>query len=117
MLDAEKKVYCELSAKMKGVNLAQHFGKDSMRTCFGTERCCRSNDGQRIDHIIAQGGLLDDSQSVRITAFNVLQQFGGSKSKGSSDHCPLWCRIERGGKAKRVAIVEEEMSVKRASYS
>ena len=43
---------------------------------------------------------------MRVTAFDVLQQFGGSK-RGSSDHCPLWCRLERGDKEKHVAIVEE----------
>ena len=42
-----------------------------------------------------------------MTAFDVLQQFGGSRQKGSSDHCPLWCRIERGEKAKHVAVIEE----------
>ena len=50
--------------------------------------------------------LLDDSKGLRVTAFDVLQQFGGSK-RGSSDHCPLWCRLERGDKEKHVAIVEE----------
>ena len=50
--------------------------------------------------------ILDDSKGLRVTAFDVLQQFGGSK-RGSSDHCPLWCRLERGDKEKHVAIVEE----------
>ena len=35
----------------------------------------------RIDHIVADGELLDDSRTVRVTAFDVLQQFGGFKSE------------------------------------
>jgi exodeoxyribonuclease III len=104
--EEDQKTYRELVAKMNGVNLAEHFGKAHKRTCFVTEKCWRSNDGQRIDHIIAEKDLLEDSNPVRIKAFDTLHQFGGSR-KGSSDHCPLWCHLERGKKEKHVAIVEE----------
>ena len=93
-------------AKMNGVKITEHFNKQDKRTCFVTESCWRSNDGQRIDHIIVGKDLLNDSKQLRIIAFDVLQQFGGSK-KGSSDHCPLWCRFERGEKQKYVNVVEE----------
>ena len=57
-----------------------------------TERCWRSNEGQRIDHIIVGKDLLDDPEQVRVTAFDVLQQFGGSRN-GSSDHCSSMVQI------------------------
>jgi exodeoxyribonuclease III len=104
--DQDQKVHHEMVRRMNGVNLAEHFNKREKRTCFVTENCWRSNDGQRIDHIIVGKDLLDDAKRLRVTAFDVLQQFGGSK-KGSSDHCPLWCRFERGEKAKYVNMVEE----------
>ena len=45
--EEDQKVYRELVEKMRGVNLAEHFGKDNKRTCFGTEKCWLSNDGQK----------------------------------------------------------------------
>src|SRR5690606_15041623 len=104
--EKDQKIHHEMVAKMNGVNLAEHFNKKDKRTCFVTENCWRSNDGQRIDHIIVEKGLLNDSKQLRVIAFDVLQQFGGSK-KGSSDHCPLWRRFERGEKQKYVNVVEE----------
>ena len=55
----------------------------------------KKNYGQRIDHVIAQPSLLEDKSDLRITAFDTLIQFGASR-KGSSDHCPLWFKMERG---------------------
>ena len=52
--EEDQKAYHELVEKMKGVNLAEHFGKADKRTCFGAQKCWRSNDGQRIDHIVAR---------------------------------------------------------------
>ena len=92
--EEDQRIYRELVAELDGVNVAEHFKKNSRRTCFPTEKCLRLNAGQRIDHVVVEKGLLDGS-ALRVSAFETMQQFGGSK-KGSSDHCPLWFRLERG---------------------
>ena len=61
--EEDQKAYHGLVERMKGVNLAEHFGKADKQTCFGTQKCWRSNDGQRIDHMIADGELLNDSRT------------------------------------------------------
>jgi len=93
--ECDQKVYRELVTKMDGCNVAEHFKKQGRRTCFPTERCLKMNEGQRIDHIIAEKSLFAEESKLRLTAFDA--QFGGSR-KGSSDHCPLWCKLERGEK-------------------
>ncbi len=104
--EEDQRVYRTLVQKIDGVNVAEHL-EDSRRTCFPSERCLRKNQGQRIDHLIAERSLLEDSEPVRIGSFEVLQQFGGSK-KGSPDHCPLWFTIERNPKAVAMATDEED---------
>ena len=68
--EEDQKAYHELVEKMRGVNLAEHFGKADKRTCFGTQKCWRSNDGQRIDHIVRIVGRLTsrESDSIRCSA-------------------------------------------------
>ena len=55
---------------------------------------------------------MPDSPLLRRTAFEVLQQFGGSQP-GLSDHCLLWCRFERG-RPERYAMTIEEQKVNEA---
>ena len=95
--EQDQQVYRDLIAEMKGINVAEHFGKQVKRTWFQSEKAMRKNSGQRIDHVIAEPSLLDKSSALRITDFEVLNDFGGSR-KGSSDHCPLWITLERSSK-------------------
>ena len=93
---------------MGGVNLAEHFKKQTFRTCFPSEDYLRKNFGQRIDHVIAQESLLKSESELRITAFDTLIGFGASR-KGSSDHCPLWFKLERGHEQPVLSIREVNM--------
>lgn len=93
--EEDQKSYFEMVRRMDGINLAEHFKKQHIRTCFPTEDYMKKNYGQRIDHVIAEPSLLDSQSKLRISMFDTLLQFGGSR-KGSSDHCPLWFTLERG---------------------
>ena len=72
----DQKAYREMVQMMGGVNLAEHFKKQTFRTCFPSEDYLRKNFGQRIDHVIAQEGLLQSESELRITAFDTLIGFG-----------------------------------------
>ena len=93
--EEDQKSYRDMVQEMNGVNLAEHFKKQHIRTCFPSEEYLKRDYGQRIDHVIAEPSLLDTQSDLRIAAFDTLLQFGGSR-KGSSDHCPLWFKFERG---------------------
>jgi exodeoxyribonuclease-3 len=80
----DREAYEELIAKMDGVNLAEHFNKQHIRTCFQDESFLRANAGQRLDHIIAQKELLDEKEMLRVAKYDTLH--------------PLWCKLERGRK-------------------
>ena len=99
----DQKVYRELIAKIDGINLADLYPDEKLGTCFPSEEYLFSHFGQRIDHIIAQKSLVDDSAKLRVHGFKTLQEFGGSR-KGSSDHCPLLCRLDRGDCASVTAV-------------
>jgi hypothetical protein len=76
-----------------------------VRTCFQTEQHLRANAGQRIDHFGVERSLIEGKTDLRVASFDTLQQFGGSR-KGSSDHCPLWCRLERRCEEENVLAVQ-----------
>ena len=107
----DQKAYREMVQMMGGVNLAEHFKKQTFRTCFPSEDYLRKNFGQRIDHVIAQESLLQSESELRITAFDTLIGFGASR-KGSSDHCPLWFKLERGHEQPVLSIREQPPEVK-----
>ena len=102
----DQAVYRKLISQIDGVNVAEHFNKP-MGTCFQNENYLMKNAGQRIDHVIAERSLLEENDKLRITAFNTIQQFGAAR-KGSSDHCPLYCRLERGKPEQRVLTTQVE---------
>ena len=70
--DIDQKVYRDLIHAMNGVNVAEHFGKQSFRTCFQSEDYLTKNFGQRIDHVIAESSLLTKESNLRISAFDTL---------------------------------------------
>ena len=86
--------YREMLRQMRGVNVAEHFGKQTQRTCFADQELFERNFGQRIDHVVADRSLLDKHNDMRITAFDTLQIFGAGRS-GASDHCPLYFTLQR----------------------
>ena len=109
--EVDQKAYCDLKHSMNGVNVAEHFQKHTIRTCFQSEEYLRRNYGQRIDHVIAEASLLRPESELRITAFDTLIQFRASR-KGSSDHCPLWFKLERGHSKPVLAIATAEPTPK-----
>jgi exodeoxyribonuclease III len=108
----DQEAYRVMLRGMDGINLAEHFAKQHVRTCFQSEEYMRKDYGQRIDHVIAEPGLLDKESALRVVAFDTLLQFGASR-KGSSDHCPLWFKLERGHPqtATVASIVEQKLLV------
>ena len=104
--EVDQEAYRNMVHNMNGVNVAEHFGKQSIRTCFQSEDHLRKNYGQRIDHVIADASLLNPESELHITAFDTLIQFGASR-KSSSDHCPLWFKLERGHNAPVLTVQTE----------
>ena len=105
----DQEIYRQIIRQLDGVNLAEHFDKQHIRTCFQSEKQLMTNEGQRIDHIIVEPSMVAPGESKLRVAYDTLLQFGGSR-KGSSDHCPLWMRLERGPTIKPViaAILVED---------
>jgi len=100
--EVDMKVYRKSVGAIDGVNLCEHFHrKPYLRTHFGNDFLRQGNHGQRIDHIVVSRTLLGGGPT-QVTAFETLQDMGGFT--GTSDHCPVWCRIEQG---KEVLIVRK----------
>ena len=101
----DQAMYRKLVDKIDGVNVAEAFGKQDLRTCFQTEHQWKRNIGQRIDHVIAEKSMLEE-KGLHLKAYETLQQFGGAR-KGCSDHCPLWYKLERKSSSEQVTMAME----------
>ena len=91
----DQEAYQDLIKTIDGVNAADLHPDEKKGTCYQNQWYLEKDYGQRIDHIIVQKDLADMQHNVRIKQFKTLQEFGGGR-KGSSDHCPLFCQLERG---------------------
>ena len=93
--EEDQRIYRDLLQVIDGVNVADYYTSERKGTCFQNEWYLDRGYGQRIDHIIAQKELINRGSDLRVTSFKTLQEFGGGP-RGSSDHCPIFCKIERG---------------------
>ena len=103
--------YCKMLKAIEGTNVADELAwNNRKRTCFPNEPSLKKNFGQRLDHVIAQNGLLNGEARVAVLDFDVVQQFGGGR-KFCSDHCPLWVRLDNKDEKEERTRTQKEVEV------